>query len=524
MNMKNRRVWLILLLVALVAGGSGYAYYARTVGAAQAEAEPAVQTTVARRGNITVSATGAGTVMAAEEIELGFTTSGRLTEMLVRVGDRVEAGDVLARVDDRSAQEALANAQLQLAQAAMQSDASSTETGISYDEISVAQAQINLDQAQAERDALLNWAVDPDEVALLEANVVAAEAAYNAANGQAAASSSSIAVSAISVDQAERNLASVQEAYDTAWDSARDWELNDPFRADMLKAEREGTAEALLRAQEALRVAELNYNATAAGSSSSGIANSQTSLLSAQQALAEALAGPAAEEIEAAEIAVRQAELSYQQALLNQEANAISLAQAELEVASAEGAVDGTALIAPIAGTVTAVNFDVGENASGTVIVLADLEQPLLEVYLDESDMGMVGMDYEVEVVFDALPEETFTGRIVQIDPTLVNSNGVSAVRALVQLDADSFAKPQTLPVGLNGTAEVIGGRAQNAVIVPVEALREIGDGEYAVFVMEEGEPRLRMVEVGLMDFTFVEITAGLEEGEIVTTGIVETE
>lgn len=521
--MKRKRVWLILLLV-VVAGGSGYAYYAQTVRAAQDKGTPAVQTTVARRGNITVSATGAGTVIAAEEIELGFTSSGRLMEVLVQVGDRVEAGDVLARLDDRSAQEALANAELQLAQAAMQSDASATETGVSYDEISVAQAQINLDVARAELDALLNWEADPDEIALLEANVAAAQAAYNAANGQAAANSSNIAVSAISVAQAERNLATAQEAYDKAWDSARDWELNDPFRSEMLKAEREGTAEALLRAQEALRVAELNYNATAAGSSSSSIANAETSLLSAQQALAEALAGPTAEEIEAAEIAVRQAELSYQQALLNQEANKISLAQAELAVASARAAVANTVLIAPIAGTVTDVNFDVGENASGTVIVLADLEQPLLEIYLDESDMGMVGMDYEVVVVFDALPDERFTGRIVQIDPTLVNSNGVSALRALVRLDATSFAKPQTLPVGLNGTAEVIGGRAQGAVIVPVEALRAIGEGEYAVFVMEDGKPRLRMVEVGLMDFTFAEITAGLEEGEIVTTGIVETE
>ncbi|GAH13172.1 unnamed protein product, partial [marine sediment metagenome] len=42
-------------------------------------------------------------------------------------------------------------------------------------------------------------------------------------------------------------------------------------------------------------------------------------------------------------------------------------------------------------------------------------------------------------------------------------------------------------------------------------------------FVMEDGEPRLRFVEVGLMDFTFAEILSGLEAGETVTTGIVET-
>ena len=60
--------------------------------------------------------------------------------------------------------------------------------------------------------------------------------------------------------------------------------------------------------------------------------------------------------------------------------------------------------------------------------------------------------------------------------------------------------------------------------LIPVEALRELGPGEYAVFVVENDEPKLRVVSVGLVDFTSAEITNGLEAGEVVTTGIVETE
>jgi multidrug efflux pump subunit AcrA (membrane-fusion protein) len=71
---------------------------------------------------------------------------------------------------------------------------------------------------------------------------------------------------------------------------------------------------------------------------------------------------------------------------------------------------------------------------------------------------------------------------------------------------------------------DIIGGRAENAVLVPVEALRELGPEEYAVFVVEDGEPTLRIVEVGLIDFVSAEIISGLDAGEIVTTGIVETE
>ena len=44
------------------------------------------------------------------------------------------------------------------------------------------------------------------------------------------------------------------------------------------------------------------------------------------------------------------------------------------------------------------------------------------------------------------------------------------------------------------------------------------------IFVMDNGEPQLRMVEVGLMDFTYAEILSGLELGDVVTTGIVETQ
>jgi HlyD family secretion protein len=69
----------------------------------------------------------------------------------------------------------------------------------------------------------------------------------------------------------------------------------------------------------------------------------------------------------------------------------------------------------------------------------------------------------------------------------------------------------------------VIGGRAENAVLVPVEALREINPGEYAVFVVQNGELRLRPVKVGLMDYTSAQITSGLQAGEVVSLGTSQT-
>jgi multidrug efflux pump subunit AcrA (membrane-fusion protein) len=70
---------------------------------------------------------------------------------------------------------------------------------------------------------------------------------------------------------------------------------------------------------------------------------------------------------------------------------------------------------------------------------------------------------------------------------------------------------------------DIIAGRATGAVLVPVEAVRDLGDGTYAVFVLENDQPVMRVVTIGITDLTYVEITSGLSAGETVTTGIVET-
>jgi multidrug efflux pump subunit AcrA (membrane-fusion protein) len=536
--LRQRKTWLIVLAVVVLLGAAYGIYTITSAETAAADEEPEVQTTVARRGDIIISAAGAGTIIPATEVILSFPTNGVLSELLVQVGDNVLASDVLARLDDGDAQQALVSAQLQATQAAMKTNAEATETGVSFDDISVEQASLNLEQAQSTLDDLLNWEPAEEDITIAEASLAAAEAGYNAAVGQEASAFYGIEVAQFNLQQAQDDLVTAQANYDAAWDEARDWEtfynvpICDPGErepctgqtwAQRIERDRDSVSNALSRAESNLTLAQIDYDRTVSSSSSSSSANAQTGILNAQLALDATMSGPTEDEIDAAEMSLRQAELNLQQALLNQESNALSLAQSQLNVDAAQAALDETALKAPIEGTIMAINNSVGESVGAGFIILADLEQPLLEVYLDETDLNMIGMDFAVEVVFDALPDELFTGHVVQIDPQLVNQSGVTAVRALVQLDADSFSKPQTLPVGLNATVEVIGGQAENAVLVPVEALRELSPGEYAVFVMEDGELKLRFVEVGLMDFTFAEILSGLEAGETVTTGLVET-
>ena len=122
---------------------------------------------------------------------------------------------------------------------------------------------------------------------------------------------------------------------------ARDWELY--THGGALQAERQGATTSLQYAQENLQIAQLNHEALLANSNNSGLANAQSQLLSAEQALAAALAGPTDDQIAAAQTAIDQAQFNLEQAQLNQEAH-----------------LAGTTLIAPVAGTVMSINGHLG--------------------------------------------------------------------------------------------------------------------------------------------------------------------
>jgi len=65
-----------------------------------------------------------------------------------------------------------------------------------------------------------------------------------------------------------------------------------------------------------------------------------------------------------------------------------------------------------------------------------------------------------------------------------------------------------------------VSGEARNALLVPVDALRELATDQYAVFVIQpDGQQLLRPVQVGLKDLVNAEILSGLQEGETVSLG-----
>jgi len=99
-----------------------------------------------------------------------------------------------------------------------------------------------------------------------------------------------------------------------------------------------------------------------------------------------------------------------------------------------------------------------------------------------------------------------------------VTVGNTSAIQIWASIDLTD--QPVTLLSGMTAEVEVVAGEARNVLLVPVEALRELSPGQYAVFVVKsDGELELRPVEVGLQDYVNAEIISGLELGEVVSVG-----
>jgi HlyD family secretion protein len=465
----------ILIVVLLAAAGGGYYYYRQTTTPAEAASANPLQTTTVKRGNLVISASGTGSVITGHEVQLDFETGGVLTKLNIVVGDEVKEGDVLAEAEPSDSA------------AAIQSKLTSAQ-------LSVLQAQQNLDNLDSTTTSAVTLAQTQSYLAQKQLDLIDTQSALTKLINTRATMNGKRCDS--------DTIASKQDAYDIA-------------------LERYNRSAHLTNSPEyqQLQSAELNLN----------WCNSNYSQAELDGADAEIVSTQASIQLMQSQIAEYQAQIADLESSSGSDSLDLAIAQAQLENAKAQLEVTqqesiSSTIVAPFDGTILSISSQLGDQVgTNAFITLADLSQPYLEVLVDETDLNNIGVGYEVQVTFDALPNQSFMGKVISVDPSLIGVGNVTAVRSTVQLDTESFSKPQALPVGLSATVEIISNQAQNVLLVPVEALRELSEGSYAVFVMENGTPVLKTVEVGLMDYTYAEIKSGLNEGDVVTTGIVET-
>lgn len=300
---RSRRPWLILGLLIIAAVIAVVAWLLTRPAEEVVEAEP--QRVIATRGRLTTTIELSGSAAAASSADLTFAVGGTVTAIEVTVGQTVEQGDVLARLDDSEALRRLetAEVQLRLAEIALEellddpavADLAAAERAVLAAEAQVAGAQLTLQRL-----------TDPPDQS--------------------------------EIHQAEQSVANARNQLSTAEETFN--ELDDgPTAAELASAE-QAVANArsqLSNAEQALN--DLTNGPTAAelASAEQAVANARNQLSTVREALDDLTTGPTEAEVAAAEQAVASAR--NQLSVAEQALETLIAGATESELASAEQAV-----------------------------------------------------------------------------------------------------------------------------------------------------------------------------------------
>lgn len=187
-----------------------------------------------------------------------------------------------------------------------------------------------------------------------------------------------------------------------------------------------------------------------------------------------------------------------------------------LKIADLESQLAATAVAAPIAGTVYHATAETGEvvQRGQLLVALADLARLQVRTNVDQVDLGKVRVGNPIEVFANAYPDRIWGGRITEIVPRVEMRQN----RAVAEAVAEVVAPVDGLVPGMNVDVEIVVRTAENVLQVPSEAIFAAGEGPF-VYRVEAGRIVARPVTLGLSSFDAVEITRGIEAGDVVVLG-----
>ena len=425
------------------------------------------------RGDIRISGFGSGTLISSEEKELGFEYGGMVAEILVEVGDMVEKGDLLAVLEDDDLQETLKREKAELWE--LTSDAAEAAAALE-----LAEAQKAVLTAESTLRFYLSPYVFKGEIRLREAEWALNQAEQNAV--------------LIPSDEADQRVVDAREIVDqAALSQALNWETYyEEYVPDFFNfrwRDRFGFWHDYYDPPSDIEVALVWAE----------LSSAEARVEEAENYLAALVGGAISEEAFGSNITA-----------LERTADNVSDAQEKL---------DASSLFAPLDGVVLEINFSEKETVGpNKTITIAQLDPPTLEASFDEGDWSLIKEGYPVEVIFDALPEKTYLGTIIFVDPTLKTRQNTTTVSALVELEL-SLTGWADLPLSSGASIEVIGGESDNVVLLPTEGLQEDRGDLGTVLVYKDGEYLLEEIELGLRDVLYVEVLSGLSVGDLVLIG-----
>ena len=142
-----------------------------------------------------------------------------------------------------------------------------------------------------------------------------------------------------------------------------------------------------------------------------------------------------------------------------------------------------------------------------------------VSVSIAEVDAPQIQVGQAVTITFDALPNQTFTGKVMGIDTTGSVTSGVTTYPAVIQLD--DTTNTSILP-NMTATANIITKVDDNVLLVPSAAVQTVGTTS-TVRVLKNGQVSTVSIQTGDTSGSQTVITSGLSEGETVVTSVIST-
>ncbi len=448
--------WGVALVLLAGAGGGALFFRQRQQARLREEAVGQLRTAELVRGDLQALVSTSGSLQPAREALLFFGQAGIVEEVLVEAGERVEAGQLLARLDDTDASLALRRA----------------EDALAIQELALEKAQSGPDQGELE---------------VARANLLAAQTDLN--DLLAGGGPQEAAIARLDYDDA---LA----AYDQAFQSLYQLENAKLPNGDPISVPEEALKLARIAVQTAYatsEIARLTWEQASAGASAAAVAVAQARIAQAQAILAQLEAGPSEFDIRRGQALVEQAQI------------AVELAQQALE---------RTRLNAPFGGLVVEVNLQSGAPALGDApaIRLLDSSRFHLEVAVDEVDVARIVEGQALVISVDALPEIRLNGAVERIGPAASTIGGVVTYPVRLSLEPGDAL----LLSGMSATAEIVVAEVPAALLAPNWALRrDRATGDILLSLQEGDQIVERKVTVGLRGEQFTEILSGAEEDDI---------
>ncbi len=363
---------------------------------------------------------------------------------------------------------------VKVGQLLMQLDTTDLQLALQTAQTNLATAQANFDSARANAQFALRTA---------QANLAGAQANYDAAKAKYATNADQLTVAKAGLDKARVALDQAQAAYNmVAW------------RPDVGMTPQSA---ALQAATTDYNSAKATYDLTIAGINDTALRAAQASLDNAQVSLHQAQHNVDTSE-RAAQAALDNAKIALEQAQRN---------------------LDRASLYAPFDGIVSAVSFSAGDTAgSGTAVSLTDTQNLQVKVMIAEVDVAKVQVGGTAMVTADALPGRMFHGTVAAISPVGMVTQGVVDFPVII-----SVTSPEgDLKPGMTANLAVTVDRRENVLTVPLRAVRSQGS-QKSVIVSYKGQSIAVPVTTGLASDTQVEITSGLNEGDVAVMNQTQT-